>query len=320
MSNASSAIRRLGTRALVALAVALCCLLVPGRAAWAATEIDTSRTCSVTVTLADDAGAVSGATVRAWRVGDVSPAAELTLSGDFASYPVDLSDLDSSGWRHAAQTLAAYAERDNVPVTREGVTDATGSVRFADLATGLYLVDATAAAGEADSVEVEPALVMLPQLNAVDTLDYDAHVSLKFERVPTTGVTSVSVQKTWDDDGTERPEAIVAQLLDGGRVVDEVELSPANDWRHTWEGLDPTHSWSVIEKDAPEGYSVTVRRSGDLFTIVNAAPGPEPEGPLSRTGEPWNPAVPLAAIGLVLLLFGWYRWRRSARDEAEPHS
>ena len=320
MSNASSAIRRLGTRALVALAALLCCLLVPARGAWAATAIDTSRTCSVTVTLADDAGAVSGATVRAWRVGDVSPAAELTLSGDFASYPVDLSDLDSSGWRHAAQTLAAYAERDNVPVTREGVTDATGSVRFADLATGLYLVDATAAAGEADSVEVEPALVMLPQLNAVDTLDYDAHVSLKFERVPTTGVTSVSVQKTWDDDGTERPDAIVAQLLDGGRVVDEVELSPANDWRHTWEGLDPTHSWSVIEKDAPEGYSVTVRRSGDLFTIVNTAPGPEPEGPLSRTGEPWNPAVPLAAIGLVLLLFGWYRWRRSARDEAEPHS
>lgn len=95
-----------------------------------------------------------------------------------------------------------------------------------------------------------------------------------------TEMTSVNVQKIWDDsdnaDGL-RPALVKVQLYaDGVAKGQPIELSAANEWRHAWGDLPKLADgkaieYTVAEVDAPEGYASTV--TGDAssgFTVTNS--------------------------------------------------
>lgn len=298
--------------AITLLACAFVLLCAPVRAQ-AYARVDVDRACTLSVVVADDEGAVPDALLTLYRIGDMTDAARLSLSGDFAGYPVSIKDLDASGWRAAAQTLAAYAARDSIEPLAEGVSDAGGRVDFGELAVGLYLITAAPLDDGTYTYEFEPAIVTMPLSD--DTVPggwaYDAEAVLKFARalIPKE---EIQVQKVWDDaDSPSRPASVTVQLLCDGAVYDEVMLTGESGWRHEWSRLETGHAWAVVEKDVPSGYDVSVSREGTLLVVTNALEGEPPTEPAPETGEAPSYAPIVALVGIVILGGGWFLYRRS---------
>lgn len=306
--------------AVVALVALAAVLALPG-AAWARGAIDVGASCSLAVE-----SAPAGAQLELYRVAALDESGVVGEPTEFfASYAVDLAPESDAGWRALAQTLSAYAARDGAEPCASGVADAHGRLAFSDLTTGLYLLAGKGVSNAEGSYSVEPVMVQLPGLDTstgADLWTYDVVTRLKWG---TDVLTSVTAVKVWDDAGTsvERPSSVVVQLLRDGEVQDTFELSDANNWRHTWEGLDPAHVWQVVEAGAPEGYETTVSREGSVFTVRNSAVPPEPsvpsvpddstpDGTLPQTGQLWWPVPLLVAAGLALCLAGIVR-RNHAR-------
>lgn len=53
------------------------------------------------------------------------------------------------------------------------------------------------------------------------------------------------------------------------REYDQAILNEQNGWRYTWYGLNSRYSWTVEEVEVPEGFTMSLRRHGHKFTIVN---------------------------------------------------
>ena len=124
-------------------------------------------------------------------------------------------------------------------------------------------------------------------------------------------------------------------------------LNEKNGWRYLWTDLDADDDWRVVEKEVPDGYTVSIGREGITFVVTNTCqpenppdqpdqpenPPDEPENPPDRPdrpdqpnqpdqpGEPtipqtgtfWWPVPILAFAGLLLFLLGWAQsreWRR----------
>ncbi|MDO4649986.1 MAG: Cna B-type domain-containing protein [Eubacteriales bacterium] len=109
---------------------------------------------------------------------------------------------------------------------------------------------------------------------------------------------SLTVKKTWTDNGQKRPTAIKVQLLDGTTVIDTVELTQSN-WTHTWDKLDTydEHSWSV--KEVPvEGYNAEYSKvTNGTITIHNI--GESKRHPFApKTGDSMNAGL---WLGLLLI-------------------
>lgn len=324
--------RRVAAVVLLLALIALCAY--PVRAAWGEDDIDVGREGSLAVSYRAGDVAVAGATVEVRRVADVTPSGAADLIDPYTSYGVTLDNDDAAGWRAAAQALSGYAARDGLPADASAATDASGSVSFAHLEPGMYLVTSDAVEQGGFRYAQEPALVMVPQLAEDGRWLYDASVVLKVEaeQLPTDDVrTRVEVAKFWlDDDAATRPERVTVQLLRDGEVYDECDLSARNGWSHVWGDLDAESTWRVVEADVPDGYTVAAHREGDTFVIENrATDGGSPGGGTGEGGshDLWNPfdlipqtgvshwvIVPTAAVGLALIAFGWHRDRRD--DEA----
>lgn len=309
---------RAGAGALVLLACALVAALVAPAPARAISydRIDVDRGGSLAVRMLDGTDPLPGARFSLWRVADVASDASFTLAGDFADYRVDLSQLESSEWRAAAQTLAAYVARDCLAPDATAVTGADGRADFGAVETGLYLLVADEFEYNGRVWQAESALVSVPDLDESGAWSYDVTADAKSSS-HLAPIDELTVQKVWadgDDAAGARPQSVTVQLLGDGKVVSEVTLSAENGWRHAFEDLDGEVSWAVVEKDVPEPYTVSVSREGTTFTVTNTMPGEPTHGTdekLPQTGLPWWPVLVLAAGGLSLMLLGLYRRRTS---------
>ena len=321
---------KLVKRALMAALALALCLGVPAPGALAA-GIDMTKPCSLTVVLADGGRGIAGAEFELYRAGGFTESGGLELGGEFARCGVSLEGLDSSGWRAAAQTLAAYARRDNMAPDGRAETGRDGRARFGPLTPGLYLVTGERAVSGGRVYTPEPFLISLPDKDGSGAWDYSVTARCKFEdepKPPAGDTVDVKVLKVWRGGAQQRPEEIRVQLLRDGKVCDTVTLSAENGWRHTWEGLDAAHGWQVVEQTVPEGYTVNISREGITFVITNTlkpseepepTPAPTPGTPdtpgenLPQTGVLWWPVPLLAVLGALLLLLGWGLRRRDER-------
>ena len=332
------------------LAVLLCA------AVFAAGSIDTAKSGSISVYFGHEGEDFAGAEFELFRVADVSSGGVYTLTGDFAGYAVEVNGLTSSGWRALAQTLEAYVEDDGLVPAASAVTGSDGRAGFRGLKTGLYLVlcGGPYTHGGAEYT-VEPALVSVPNEGADGEWVYNVSVTVKYESdFEIVGYEKISVRKVWrGDSAASRPSSVQVTLLRDGAAVDTVTLSEKNNWSYTWSRLERA-DYSIVERRVPNGYTVSVEREGDTFTVTNTRkrPGPTPTprpsatpdrppypsrtptpapsrtpGPsptstpgrppdkLPQTGMLWWPAAVLAGGGAVLIAAGAIIRRRKDDDE-----
>lgn len=276
----------------------------------AAGHIDTDRESSLRVYFGEDGTGFPGVSFSIHRAADVSEFGVYTLTGDFAKYPVSLEDLDSTGWRALAQTLAAYTARDELPPFQTKATGQDGECCFSGLTAGLYLVIGERYTAENAVYTPEPMLISLPSLTVKDEWLYDAEVSCKFDSETILTFVERKVQKVWKDDGEEdkRPKQISVQLLENGTVVDTVLLSKENNWEYIWNNLDGGSRWQVTEAEVPDGYTVAITQEGTVFIMTNTRPSEPPK--LPQTGMLWRPVPALVCGGLLLIVAGLVVRRR----------
>ena len=92
--------------------------------------------------------------------------------------------------------------------------------------------------------------------------------------------TKVTISKTWaGDTAADRPASIAVELLNGGTVIDTVELTASDGWTHTFTGLPTTdgdgsaYSYTVSEVSVG-GYTTEITGNAEAgFTITNTKPG-----------------------------------------------
>ena len=255
-----------------------------------------------------------GSAFALYRIAAFSKTGEFAITDSFAAYPIELEELDSEGWRNAAEAYAGYVARDQMEATATGITDEDGQLVFSQLENGIYLVvGETKITEERIKYDVMPFMISLPTLTEADTWDYEPIVIPKFEVEELPELINVEVIKLWKNDSTnERPRQIIVQLLANGEVQDEAVLSASNGWSYQWENLEPELEWTVIEKEVPSGYTVQVEHSEETFTITNTgtkqASGIQN---LPQTGQLWWPVPLLAIMGAILLIAGaWCGKRR----------
>lgn len=166
---------------LITLLMALLLLsCIPVRAR-AEAGIDMTRRGSITVTMHLGKEPVPGGTLTMYRVAEVREDDgnySFGLTGDFASYPGSIADLNAP---ELAGSLAEYGKNFT---GRTETVDKQGTVRFDDLEPGLYLfVQKTPAKGYS---AVSPFLVSLPYRSG-DTYvyDVDAGTKMELEKEPT---------------------------------------------------------------------------------------------------------------------------------------
>lgn len=320
----------------------LCCLLILCSllpvSAFAAGSIDTNRDVSLTVSYRDGNTPLQGASFSIYLVATVDEYGELTTTNQFRSFNVKIQGKNDDAWRALASTLEGYVLRDGLTPADKGTTNNQGTITFPTagkkLTQGLYLVLGTRHTQSGYRFDPTPFMVMLPAQNlTTNTWNYALSVNAKYNAsvippdIPEhrNYLVNRRVIKVWDDNGfeTERPKEIVVQLLCDGKLYSTVRLKEANNWRHTWVGLDSRHTWVLVEKEV-EGYTVTVTREGITFVVTNTY-GETIEDeetplankpPLPKTGQLWWPVPVLICAGLLLIIFGLLR-RRGAFYETE---
>lgn len=288
----------------------------------AAQTPDFSKDCALYIEYVYENEPVVGAHFELYRVGELHEDLSLSLSGEFARYPVVVNGLSNEQFQKAADTLAAYAASPmHVPLA-EAITDGNGRAAFMALKSGLYLLRGYALETEQGTYYVENQLIFLP--NAVLTAgpwvnELTIKPKVRFIVAPTEPL-DLQVVKVWDDKdngGYYRPDSVTVHLMRDGVKYDTVVLNAKNSWRHEWKGLDHSCSWSVTE-EVPEKYTVSIAVEGSRFIITNTGKTPPPPTPtpppIPQTGQLWWPVPVLALLGVTLLAAGLL-WRRED-DEA----
>ena len=286
--------------------------------AFAAAPIDTDKQASLSFVFAPDDTPAKGTEFKIYKVASVSATVSFTLTGDFSSYPIDLSDPTSDSWSDLASTLPGYIAADGIEPTAAAAADNAGLVKFDNLSTGLYFVQGSVFNANRKNYTPQPFLICLPNRNIDDSWQYDAQVTLKYEEECDSEPVDLEVIKVWEKD-TEafRPKSVKISLYEDGKLYDTVVLDQENNWKHKWEGLYGGAVWTVNES-VPAGYEVKVEKQGNRFVVTNSKLPYDPTVvPLPNTGMLLWPIPILSILGLALFTSGWLKNRRYRKENNE---
>lgn len=307
----------------------------------AADKINTKANVTFTLFHKVDDQAVEDVEYSIYRVGDLTESGKAEFSKDYKEYGLKLNMSNNSAIKSTADALQGYILRDKIKPLDSALTDANGVAVFptnGSFKTGLYLICGKSyKTADGKIYNIQPILTTLPVTDADGTLCYDVKVESKHEFLQDTS--KLSVLKVWKDKTTHyRPNEIQVQLINTvtGEVYDTVKLSKSNNWRHSWSNLPAGYTWTVVEKDVPEHYTLSVKRDGFTIELTNSSnkdytppvdtddetsedkpedkPAPKPPGSpqtggsssskLPQTGTLWWPVPILMVLGVGMILVG----------------
>lgn len=290
----------------------------------AAGNIDPDRDAVLTVRYCYDDEAIPGATFDFFHIASVNENVEFALTDTFRNYPVKASADSVEAWNQLALTLKGYAQADGLLPDYTVETNENGEITIEKMKTGLYLVVARKCVVGEYTYTALPSIVCLP---GMDDDDWNYHVTIcpKLSREknpedePGSKTVSRKVIKVWDDEGFDyfRPKQIVVHLLKDGEIYDTITLNEEMNWEYYWEKLPECDEnlalieWSVTEESI-EYYDFTVEQVGITFVLDNHyKPEKHDEPHIPQTGLLWWPVPVLLCSGMVCLIIGVARRRRS---------
>ena len=310
--------------AIISLLLYICLCLMPCSALAASTAdarepISPDEDCTLTISYLQGGRAFPGISVKLYQIADVSGDFQYTLTADFRDTGLILNGIQSNAeWNIIRYTLEAYITANRIDAGRTAETDQNGQVHFESLDPGLYL----AIPGDMPPhIFFDSALVALPGLGTDGLWQYDISVTAKGEIPPPIRPDEeiqLKIIKLWKgDDGYKgRPKSIEVQIFRNGISYDTVILSAENNWSYTWTAKDDGAAWTVMERNIPSKYSVTLQKRSHTFiltnTLIPTTPKP-PSGDPPKTGDTSNILLYTALMylsGTILVLLGITRKRR----------
>lgn len=289
--------RRMG---IVTVMLCLCLCLMPCSALAASTAdasepILTSNLCALSIVYRCDGTAFSKQTVKLYKIADVSADFQYTLAPSFAATGLVLNGIQTIGeWNVIRSTLEAHILANDILPMMVNVTDSLGQTGFSQLKPGLYLTSAVRASQGNVTYFFDSALIALPGLDADGLWQYGVTVTPKSEiskPQPSPGPgpspepkpeIALKVLKLWkNDDGRNRPQSIEAEIFRDSVSCQIVTLSEENHWSYSWSAKDDGARWTVVERNVPEGYTMTLEERGTTFLLTNTLrpETPPPEEP-----------------------------------------
>jgi hypothetical protein len=270
----------------------------------------TEKECSLTVSYCCANTAFSGMEVTLYRIAEVSADFQYTLTEPFAASGLILNGIQTTGeWNVVRSTLEAHILANDISPESTATTKEDGQVSFEELPTGLYLAIVGQAAQGDLRCRFDSALIALPGLGADGCWQYQVSVNAKGEVLPPDiSDEEFKVLKLWrgDEHQNNRPQSIEVEIFCNGIPYQTVTLSEENNWVYTWSGKADGSKWTVVERDIPEGYTVTVEERQTTFVLTNTYLPTDPGDP-PKTGDTVN-LLPyilvMVGAGSLLIILG----------------
>ena len=228
-----------------------------------------------------------------------------TPTAEFKGANVDLSGLDF--WHDGtealvakAETLAEYVEGQRIQAGATKDTDAEGLAAFTKLSPALYLAlgqPVTRDFGGEDYTWTfipQATLVSVPFQNLNGKWSSAVQIDVKAEQTPLpppAKLVDISVRKVWV--GGDPLRSVTVTLMGDGLDVETVTLNKANNWSHTWLGVNSSYEWTVKEDPVPSGWAAKVTNDGSAYKFIitntiddEVPPNDDPTPPPTPTPTP----------------------------------
>lgn len=287
-------------------------------------SLDADRECSLTLSYICEGEAFADVAVKLYKIADVSVNLYYTLTPSFASTNVILNGIKTNGeWNVIRSTLEAHIVADNAEADEIIKTNMLGQACFENLTSGLYLaVVGTVKQGE-KTCFFDSALVALPMLNEAGMWQYQVSANSKYETVlPSDEDEEFKIVKLWkgEDISSRRPESIDVEIFKNGVSYEKAVLSQRNNWSYSWTAKKDGSDWTVIERNTPSGYVMTVEKKDNSFVLTNTfipdnPDDPEIIPPMGNTSNIMLYVLIMFAAGSTLTVFGIIG-KRKVYDEA----
>ena len=256
--------------------------------------INTEQDCFLMMSYTCDGTAFVDVTVKLYKIAEVSADFQYTLTSSFSSSGLILNEVRSNDeWNVIRSTLEAYVMADNIAADMVEQTDSSGQVCFASLKPGLYLATVGFVKQGDLNCFFDSALIALPGLGANGLWQYQVSVASKSEMLPPSDEeVELKVLKLWkgDEGQNSRPKKVEVEIFRDGMSYEKIVLSQENNWSYSWTVKGDDTKWTVIERNLPTGYTMTVEKRDTSFVLTNTFVPQNPDGPLdtSQTGDTSN--------------------------------
>ena len=178
----------------------------------------------------------------------------------------------------------------------------------------MYLAIVSQAAQDGLRCRFDSALIPLPGLGQDGRWQYQVSVNAKGEVLPPVDPdeeAKFKVLKLWrgDEGRDHRPKSIEVEIFCDGISYQTVILSEENHWSYSWSATDDGSTWTVIERNIPKGYTMTVEERQSTFVLTNTWNPTNPDAPVKppQTGDTSNMLVYVLLMigsGVVLIVLG----------------
>ena len=300
--------RKLG---IIVLLLCLCLHLLPYQVMAASTSdavepIIPENECSLTVSYCYGETAFSGIQVKLYRIAEVSADFRYTLAQNFAASGLILDGIRTTGeWDVVRSTLEAHILAYNIAPEFTSVTNEDGQVSFESLKTGMYLAIVNQVEQDDLHYRFDSALIALPGIEQDGRWQYQVSVNAKGEVLPPVDPdeeVGLKVLKLWrgDEGRNDRPKSIEVEIFCDGSSYKTVILSEENHWAYSWSAMDNGSSWTVVERNIPQGYTMTVEERQSTFVLTNTWTPTYPDDP----GKPPQTGDTSNILLYVLLMIG----------------
>lgn len=276
-------------------------------------NVEVEKESSLKLTYGYDGLFFDGLDIQIYRVASMTGSVEFSLDGPFHGLPVELNGIKTQGeWKEVASTLLGYILSLDLAPTATAQTNEQGQAVFSDLQTGLYLVKGLTIATKSGNYTFETFMITLPGVDENEEWLYDVSAFPKssFEEKEEQEV-EYQINKLWKDDSYEekRPQSVEIELYKDGVLEETVVLSSRNNWSYSWKS-EADALWTAVEKNVPEGYTVTVEQKGTSFFVTNTYDVPPPPPGAGDDSSIYLTVALLSLAGAGLLLVGMVRRKR----------
>jgi hypothetical protein len=243
------------------------------------------KECSLTVSYCCGETAFSGVEVKLYRIAEVSADFKYTLTQPFETSGLMLDGIQTVGeWNLIRSTLETHILAYNISSEFTAETNDDGQVSFEALKTGMYLAIVSKVEWQDLYYQFDSALIALPGLESDDRWQYQVSVNAKGEVLPSVDPDEeieLKVLKLWKGDETpnNRPESIEVEIFCNETSYKTVILSEDNHWAYTWSAKNDGSNWTVIERNVPQGYTMTVEERRSSFVLTNTWSPTYPDDP-----------------------------------------
>lgn len=246
--------------------------------------IDLNKDCNLTLNYYYDDYAFDNTNVEIYYIASVTSDFRYQLSSNFSNYPIKINGIKTENeWTSLEKTLEAYIIADNIKETfKETIEDNT--ITLKNITPGLYYIKTDKIDTKDYTLLFDNYLISVPDLNEDGSWNYDVSVYpkaeeyiRKYEKITYTAL------KQWIDDGTSRPKSINIEIYEDGILVETKTLSSDNNWTYSWTTDDDGSIWTVVERNVPDGYNVSIQKQTKNFIIINTDPNYEETNP--STGD-----------------------------------